>query len=254
MAAINKWVMSSNGVTIVNDITPKLSGSNLKELQNSVWNRWGALISKYASINQIPPAHLAALIWRESSGNPKARNTEKKDNPNDDGIGLMQLTSIGLKTDSKGNRIPDEQLFDPETNIAIGSKYFASKWHQHSGDLPKAAAAYNAGSVKGSSKNAWGMVQTCALNDNNEVVPGTCHDDAVVAASNSGILDLGIPGTPQQPSRGAPPQPIAIAARPTTAQLVAVGVVASILGYYVVLELDKRGIISLEGSRTRSIA
>ncbi len=138
-------------------------------LPASQWNavkrveeRWGPLCREIGAKYLLPDGWLQAMIFRESGGNPRARNTERTADPTDDGIGLLQITNRGLK----GNRT-DEQLFDPLTNIEIAAKYVAylagrpdTRAKDGSADFAKVAAAFNAGGVRDSAKNRFGMVST----------------------------------------------------------------------------------------------
>lgn len=122
----------------------------------AVEHKWGDLCRQIATPMEIPDGWLQAMIYRESGGNAKARNREKTpDDPADDGIGLLQITSQALK-----RGFTDEQLFDPATNIRVGAKYVAFLGAIYKWDFASVAAAFNAGSVRPSSQNRWGMVMT----------------------------------------------------------------------------------------------
>lgn len=157
------WRKREDGMIAVWDLpngaeyAPMLSHDKRKQLE-LVEDRWGPLCREIGGRHLLPDGWLQAMIWRESNGNPKARNHENTlDNPRDDGIGLMQITSKGLK----GNRT-DAELFDPRVNIEIGARYISwlASLPGIKGDFPKIAAAYNAGSVQPSRQNRWGMVST----------------------------------------------------------------------------------------------
>lgn len=113
---------------------------------------WGALCREKGRPLGIPDGWLQAMIYRESGGNRKAFRQE----PNGwTGIGLLQITHPSLK---RGK--PDSEVFIPAVNIEIGAAYVASKIAAYGKDFPKVAAAFNAGSVRESQKDPWGMVQT----------------------------------------------------------------------------------------------
>jgi len=124
---------------------------------DAVEEKWGDLCREIGAKHLLPDGWLQAMIWRESGGNPRARNREKPEDPTDDGIGLMQITSKSLK----GNRT-EEELFDPRTNIEIGARYVSwlAALPGIKGDFPKIAAAFNAGSVVPTHRNRWGMIMT----------------------------------------------------------------------------------------------
>ena len=159
------------------EVAPMLSPS-LRSGMDLVEQKWGALCREIGARHQLPDGWLQAMIWRESAGNARAFRQEKDKNgvPIRDasgklltGVGLMQITSPALKR----NRT-DAELFEPGLNIELGARYVAELAARPDvkGDFPRVAAAFNAGSVRDSSRNRWGMVMT------------TGHVDAEVAAFN----------------------------------------------------------------------
>ncbi len=85
--------------------------------------RWEALISKYANQNGLDPNLVAAIIMTESGGNPNATSPHGA-------VGLMQVVGGS---------------YDPETNVAEGTRIFADNLRQFDGNVELALAAYNAG-------------------------------------------------------------------------------------------------------------
>lgn len=88
-----------------------------------------------ASRHRLDPSLLLALMWVESSFNPKAISSKGA-------TGLMQLLPAtarryGLKKTS--------DLFNPSINIDIGSRHLRDLLDLHQDTLPLALAAYNAG-------------------------------------------------------------------------------------------------------------
>jgi hypothetical protein len=141
------WRTREDGVVVVQeagDATDRvltLSGPNAEGIER-VEARWGDLCRVIGAKYGLPDGWLQAMIWRESGGNPKARNPETSASREDDGVGLMQITSRGLKAGHS-----DVQLEDPETNVEIGAAFIASLVKRYGRDFPRIAAAYNAGSV-----------------------------------------------------------------------------------------------------------
>ncbi|HXG24617.1 MAG TPA: lytic transglycosylase domain-containing protein [Chthonomonadales bacterium] len=91
-----------------------------------------ALIQKYSDMNGLAPDLVRAVIQVESDGNPRAVSHKGA-------LGLMQL----MPEEVKGYGIRDP--FDPEQNIAAGTRQLAEKLKLFNGDVALALAAYNAG-------------------------------------------------------------------------------------------------------------
>jgi soluble lytic murein transglycosylase-like protein len=91
------------------------------------------LITKYAAQNGLAPELVRAVIRQESDGN--ARDVSRKG-----AMGLMQL--MPDEVSSLGVTDP----FDPEQNIAAGTRLLSGLMRKYGGDTARALAAYNAGS------------------------------------------------------------------------------------------------------------
>jgi soluble lytic murein transglycosylase-like protein len=89
-------------------------------------------VQRYANHYRIDPELVAAFIDVESGWNPRARS-------NKGAMGLMQLMPATAK------RFGAFQPFDPEQNIAAGTRYITVLMWEFHGDLRLVAAAYNAG-------------------------------------------------------------------------------------------------------------
>jgi soluble lytic murein transglycosylase-like protein len=96
-----------------------------KKFPNSV-RQWCGLITKYASLHQLPADLIGALIWQESGGNPGAYS-------NSGAVGLMQVMSrdgVAAAFQCAGgpcfsNRPSIVDLQDPEFNVQYGVKMLA---------------------------------------------------------------------------------------------------------------------------------
>lgn len=97
------------------------------------------IINKYASENGVDPRLVAAIIQTESTFNPNAKS----------GAGAMGLMQLMPKT-AKGLGV--KNAYDPEQNIAGGTKHIADLLKKYNGNVEYALAAYNAGS---GNVNAW---------------------------------------------------------------------------------------------------
>ena len=92
-----------------------------------------SLIAKYAAQNGVQPELVRAVIRQESDGNPR-------DVSHAGARGLMQLMPEEIQ------ELGVTDPFDPEQNIAAGTRLLSGLLKQYKGDLPLALAAYNAGS------------------------------------------------------------------------------------------------------------
>ena len=210
------WRVTEHGIEIQGNKVikePKFT-KQVKE----IWETYGETISAASQKHGVPVPVILATISTESSGNPEAYRFEanfyknylkdKKpwvDNPYYNAprrisasYGLVQI--LYTTAYSIGFRGEPENLYDPATNIDAGTAYIASdaQVKHHGWDPPKIACAYNAGSVRPTKENPWGMFH----------YPG--HLDRWIPSYNGAIEILGtteIPTTiPQQPPQ-IQPQP-----------------------------------------------
>ena len=93
--------------------------------------KYKSIIYTEARLNHVDPILIAAFILHESEGNPWARGK------NDD-RGLMQVI---------GKNYPGcpDCLFDPATNIHVGTKLFKEIYNMKGGNLMVSISAYNTG-------------------------------------------------------------------------------------------------------------
>jgi soluble lytic murein transglycosylase len=83
----------------------------------------------------LDPFLVLSLIRQESAFDEKAKSSANA-------YGLMQLQ---LPTARTFEKVAKNQLYDPKTNVRIGSKYFTHLLTRYSGEVGLALAAYNAG-------------------------------------------------------------------------------------------------------------
>lgn len=98
-------------------------------------------LKQFSSANALDPYLVAALIRQESAFNPGAVSRANA-------IGLMQLLpKVGrsVARQMKLRRFGTQQLFNPGTNLQLGTRYFRSMVDKF-GSFEYALAAYNAGS------------------------------------------------------------------------------------------------------------
>jgi len=95
-------------------------------------SQYQPIIDRYAAANGLSPSLVKAVIKTESDGNPHERSSAGA-------MGLMQLMPDNVKEAGIDNP------YDPEQNIAAGTKQLADMLKQYHGDLDLALAGYNAG-------------------------------------------------------------------------------------------------------------
>jgi soluble lytic murein transglycosylase len=108
--------------------------------------RYDKQILREAQRHGVDPALVKAVVWRESKFNAKARGRAGE-------IGLMQIGPLAAKEWAwEETRRPafDGNLFDPGTNLQVGTWYLGKLLRRYAGtDNPAAYALadYNAGRV-----------------------------------------------------------------------------------------------------------
>ena len=98
-------------------------------------------VYKYSEQNNLDPYLVFSIIKNESKFN---RNIESQSGA----IGLMQLmeeTAIEMANEIGQEVVTKEALYNPDTNIKIGTKYFAYLLKHYKENTGLAIAAYNAG-------------------------------------------------------------------------------------------------------------
>lgn len=92
------------------------------------------IVIKYASLFEVDPALVHAVLNVESSGNPRAISTAGA-------IGLMQL----IPSTAKRFGVSKDMLFNPDSNIKAGIAYLKWLMILHNNNKVLAIASYNAG-------------------------------------------------------------------------------------------------------------
>ncbi len=169
------WRVTAKGVEIKGEGYPK--NPHYTQQVQHIWKTFQQPIQAASQKYHVPIPVILATISTESSGEPNAyrhepafynnyiqNTTQWKNSPYHDkpkrisaSYGLMQI--LYTTAYSVGFRGEPEDLYDPALNIEFGTKYIASdvQRKQHEWDPPKIACAYNAGSVRPTKKNPWGM-------------------------------------------------------------------------------------------------
>jgi peptidoglycan lytic transglycosylase len=98
------------------------------------------IVVGHARNYDLDPALLAAVIYRESKFDARARSSSGA-------IGLMQVlpaTAKGIALHTGGSKFRVDDLYDPEINVRYGAFYLRRLLTKY-GDTGLALAAYNAG-------------------------------------------------------------------------------------------------------------
>lgn len=120
-----------------------LAGTGLYErvTDPTVTRRYAQMIETNARANGLDPALVKAVVAAESAFDPRAVSDKGA-------VGLMQVLPetgerYGVKADA--HRSTRQKLFDPATNLRIGTKYLRDLLARFEDDVSLALAAYNAG-------------------------------------------------------------------------------------------------------------
>lgn len=169
-------------VVVLPDGSFALDGARPTRAINSAVQGFGPLIRKWADHCGLPVQVVAAVMMRESAGNPRAEGPAR-----DHGVGLMQITHPILKAGHS-----TAELLDPDLNVEIGARFLARLWSRHEGNVVHVLTSYNAGSPRcAPGRNPFNLVNTA------DYVGG------VLALAN-GAVDVGLRSEPRPvPSAGA---------------------------------------------------
>ena len=210
------WRVTEKGIEVKGK--GLLESSKYTKRSGEIWQKYQGAIRTASEKYSVPIPVIIATISTESSGDAKAYRHEAafyrryiknksqwKNNPYhhsprriSSSYGLMQI--MYTTAYSVGFRGEPEDLYDPTVNVDAGSAYIASAFQikQHGWDPPKIACAYNAGSVRPTSKNLWGM----------HYHPG--HLDRWIPAYNGALKileDSGVKSTIPKPVETKPDDP-----------------------------------------------
>ena len=101
--------------------------------------KYEKIVEHYSDLYDIDKYLIYSIIKTESSFNPNAVSTKNAK-------GLMQVTDITAEWVNEELRIKNMDIFDPDTNIRVGTYYLKKLENQFDGSLTLMIAAYNGGS------------------------------------------------------------------------------------------------------------
>ncbi len=103
--------------------------------------KYSEYVEKYSEENNLDKYLVYAIIKAESNFDPNVKS-------NADARGLMQLmeeTAVERSNAIEGTEVEAYDLYDPETNIKLGTSYFAYLMGLYDNNIVLAIIAYNAG-------------------------------------------------------------------------------------------------------------
>lgn len=98
-------------------------------------------VEKYSIQNDVDKYMIYAIIKAESNFKPEVKSQSKA-------IGLMQLleeTAVEMSNSIENQTVTEEELYQPEINIKLGTSYYAYLLKHYKGNNILALTAYNAG-------------------------------------------------------------------------------------------------------------
>jgi soluble lytic murein transglycosylase len=139
---------------------PSAATASIKSIPLAYWRilfpePWWDTIQAEAARNNLDPYLVASLIRQESEFNPSAVSKANA-------CGLMQmLPSVGksMARQEGISHFENFQLFDPETNIRLGTRYLRQTLNKFGGVTEYALAAYDAGDERVSDWQSAGPYQ-----------------------------------------------------------------------------------------------
>jgi len=125
---------------------PGYFSADLNQLPRPIWENLFPLpfweeLKKDSLLNQLDPYLVASLVRQESEFNPVALSRANA-------MGLMQLlphVGKNVAKEEKLRHFSSDELFVPNTNIQLGTRYFRHMVDHYHGQVEYALAAYNAG-------------------------------------------------------------------------------------------------------------
>jgi soluble lytic murein transglycosylase len=173
-------------ISVMKRAVPSYFALDLSSLPRSYWEAlfpkayWKDL-KKFSSHNRLDPYLVAALIRQESAFNPNALSSQNA-------VGLMQLlprTGRLVARQARLRHFSSTQLYTPEINLKLGTRYFRSMVDKFGG-LECALAAYNAGDTRvqdwqglGKYRDAQEFVESIPFTETREYVQAILRNENV---------------------------------------------------------------------------
>lgn len=180
-----RWCLAADGVR-VDDVLPRSPGK--PKTASNTWLAYRGVFEKCAAAYGVPVELLVAVACTESGGDPQSLRFEPgyvsdEATPGKVSPGLMQTLISTARAATGDNSLDRAALLTPEASVRAGACYIKQQAvtarMPTNFDPPLVGIAYNAGSLRPSGNNPWGLVQT-----ERDVALKIFHADAFVEYFN----------------------------------------------------------------------
>ena len=158
------WRLGPKGVEVETGALPP-DAKRRPEIIDRIWRDYGTLIADASARHGVPAELMIAIIVEESSGRPEVFLREPGyvsdgKTPHKITVGLTGVLLSTARIVMKNPRIDRRWLYDPANAIDVSARYVAQQYSITGYDVPKVAAAYNAGGIyhDASATNRWKML------------------------------------------------------------------------------------------------
>jgi soluble lytic murein transglycosylase len=174
-------------IEVMKRSVPSYFAVDIPTLPRAYWDAlfprpYWADLKRFSIANGLDPYLVASLVRQESEFNPAAVSRANA-------VGLMQLlarTGKLVAKEEKLKRYNASELFTPEVNLQLGTRYFRGMVDQFGGSFEYALAAYNAGSDRvvdwlgqGKYRDAPEFVESIPFTETREYVQAILRNAAV---------------------------------------------------------------------------
>ena len=174
-------------IEVMKHSVPSYFAVDISTLPRAYWEAlfprpYWADLKRFSIANGLDPYLVASLVRQESEFNPLAVSRANA-------VGLMQLlarTGKNVAKEEKLRRYNASELYTPEVNLELGTRYFRGMVDQFGGSFEYALAAYDAGSNRvidwlgqGKYRDAPEFVESIPFTETREYVQAIMRNAAV---------------------------------------------------------------------------
>jgi soluble lytic murein transglycosylase len=190
------------GLRYMKSLAPDYLATPFEQMPRQFWELLFPMpyqkdLVRNARLQNIDPYIVAALIRQESEFNPKAISHKSA-------YGLTQIMPATGKQLARGNGVRHfrtSMLFQPATNLQLGSRYLRSMLDQWGGKWEETLASYNAGKTRVNDWITWNSFQEPA--EFVETIPFTETREYVQAVLRNAAIYRRLYGTSPPPEAPA---------------------------------------------------